>query len=103
MRYKVIVTPDARDDWENFLSYIALVKKNPQAAMNLNDDLEDAVCTLEDMAGSLKYDDDTDIAAMGYRRIHLKKHRYFMLYRIVGGTAFIDRIFHDLQDYRNRL
>lgn len=103
MRYEVIVTPDAGKDWDNYLSYLDKVKKNPQAVMNLNNDLEDAVYTLETMAGSLKYDDDPDIAAMGYRRIHLKKHRYFMLYRLEDDTAFVDRIFHDLQDYKNRM
>lgn len=30
-------------------------------------------------------------------------HRYFMLYRIEGDRAIIDAIFHELQDYENRM
>ena len=103
MIYEVVITPDAQKDWDNALSYISLIKKNPQAVINLNNDFEDAVYTLETAAGSLKFDDDPDIAAMGYHRIHLDKHNYFMLYRVIGDQAFVDRIFHDLQDYKNHM
>lgn len=101
MAYKVIITPDARKDLENYLSYLVNVKKNPQAATNVNNDFEDSVTDLENTAGSLKLDDDPDIAAMGYHRIHLKKHRYFLLYIVENNTVFVDRMFHDLQDYKN--
>ena len=84
-------------------SYLVYSKKNPQAALSLNDDLEDAVYKLEDVAESLKYDDNPDIAAMGYHRIHLEKHNYFMMYRVVKNTVFVDRIFRDLQDYKRKL
>ena len=79
MVYEVVITPDAQKDWDNALSYISLIKKNPQAVINLNNDFEDAVCALETAAGSLKLDDDSDIAAIGYHRIHLDKHNYFIL------------------------
>ena len=40
---------------------------------------------------------------LGYRRINFLSHRYFMLYRIEEDIVFIDNIFHELQDYENRM
>lgn len=41
--------------------------------------------------------------AVGYHRINFLRHRYFMLYRIEENTVFIDDIFHELQDYENKM
>ena len=101
--YKVVVTDDAKADLDEFVSYILLVKKNEQAADSLLDDFLDAVGELEGVAGNLKLDDDEDLAALGYHRIHLKKHRYYLLYRIEDQTAIVDNMFHDLQDYKNHM
>lgn len=30
-------------------------------------------------------------------------HRYFMLYRIEDHVVFVDNIFHELQDYENKM
>ena len=30
-------------------------------------------------------------------------HRYFMLYRIIGNMVIVDNIFHELQDYENKM
>lgn len=35
--------------------------------------------------------------------INFLNHRYFMLYRIVDNVVFIDKIFHELQDYENKM
>ncbi len=40
---------------------------------------------------------------MGYYKINFLKHRYFMLYRIVDDVVFVDNIFHELQDYENKI
>lgn len=37
----------------------------------------------------------------GYRVVHFMRHRYLMLYRIEGTTAYVDAIYHQLQDYEN--
>lgn len=101
--YRVEVTDDAKADLDEFVTYLLLVKKSEQAADSLLDDFLDAVGELEDVAGSLKLDDDKDLAALGYHRIHLKKHRYYLLYRIEGQTVVVDNMFHDLQDYKNHM
>ena len=37
----------------------------------------------------------------GYHIIHFMRHRYLMLYRIEGTIAYVDAIYHQLQDYEN--
>lgn len=39
----------------------------------------------------------------GYRRINFLSHRYFMMYRIVEDVVYVDNIFHELQDYENKM
>ena len=38
-----------------------------------------------------------------YRRINFQQHRYFMLYRIENDVVYVDDIFHELQDYENKM
>ena len=40
---------------------------------------------------------------MDYEVINFISHRYFILYRVEGSKAIIDNIFHELQDYENRI
>lgn len=40
MVYKVIITSDAEEDLDKFISYLLFVKKNRQAATNVLDDFE---------------------------------------------------------------
>ena len=55
------------------------------------------------MAGSLKLCDNPKLRQLEYRRINFLNHRYFMLYRIEDDVLIVDSIFHDLQDYENRM
>ena len=55
------------------------------------------------MAESLKLCENPRLQMLGYRRINFLSYRYFMLYRIEEDIVFIDNIFHELQDYENRM
>jgi len=80
-----------------------MVKKSEQAARNILEDFEATVQRLKSVAGSLKYCDNPRLKEFGYRRINFFSHRYFMMYRIVEDTVFVDNIFHELQDYENKM
>lgn len=103
MVYNVVITEDAEADLDQYISYLLFVKKNKQAAKNLLDDFEATIRTLEIAAGSLKPCDNIKLKELGYHRIHFLTHRYFMLYRIEGNLVFVDNIFHELQDYENKM
>jgi plasmid stabilization system protein ParE len=103
MDYKVLITTDAEADLNRYISYLLFVKKSEQAAQNLLDDFEQTTATLAHVAGSLKDCENPELKQYGYKRIGFLKHRYFMLYRIDGNAAIVDNIFHELQDYENKL
>lgn len=103
MDYKIVVTKDAEDDLDSFIKYLLYEKKSMQAARNVLDDFEATKESLKYVAGSFKLCDNPRLKALGYRRINFLNHRYFMLYRIDDNVVFVDNIFHDLQDYENKI
>ena len=103
MIYKVVVTRDAEEDLDNFIKYLITEKKNMQAAENVLNDYDATIESLKHVAGSLKLCDNPKLRQLEYRRINFLNHRYFMLYRIVDQIVFVDNIFHELQDYENKI
>ena len=103
MDYKVVVTKDAEEDLERFIKYLIIEKESLQAAENLLNDFDATTESLKHVAGSLKLCDNPRLRQLEYRRINFLNHRYFMLYRIVDDVVFVDNIFHELQDYENKM
>ncbi len=103
MDYKVVVTAEAEEDLNGFIRYLLFVKNNRQAAKNVLDDFEKSVEKLKYVAGSLKLCENPRLKNLGYYRMNFLNHRYFMLYRIENDVVFVDDIFHELQDYENKM
>lgn len=103
MDYKVVVTEDAEADLDRYVRYLLFVKKSEQAAKNLIDDFDATRNILSSAAGSLRLCDNPKLKADGYHRINFLSHRYFILYRCDNDIVFIDNIFHELQDYENKM
>lgn len=103
MDYRVVVTRDAEEDIERFIKYLIIEKESMQAAENVLNDYDVTIESLKHVAGSLKLCDNPGLRQLEYRRINFLNHRYFMLYRIVDNVVFVDNIFHELQDYENKM
>lgn len=103
MDYKVVVTRDAEEDLERFVKYLIMEKESMQAAENVLNDYDATIQSLKHVAGSLKLCDNPGLRQLEYRRINFLNHRYFMLFRIVDNVVFVDNIFHELQDYENKI
>ena len=103
MVYEVVVTADAEKDLNQFIRYLLLEKKSEQAATSVLNDFEATINNLKISAGSLKLCDNPRLKKWGYRRINFLSHRYFLLYRIVDNTVYVDNVFHELQDYESSL
>lgn len=103
MVYKVVVTRDAEEDLEHFIKYLIIEKENIQAAENVLNDYDATIESVKYVAGSLKLCDNPRLRQLEYRRVNFLNHRYFMLYRIVDNVVFVDNIFHELQDYENKM
>ena len=102
--YKVIITYSAKAQLAQILRYLRQDLKSEQAARSVKADMEDTKIRLSHIAGSLKLCDNPRLRALGYRTIHLKRHQYFMLYKIIDDDVVrVDGIYHDLQDYENSL
>ena len=103
MDYKIVLMRDAEENLDRFITYLLFEKKSKQAAKNLLNDFEAKKTSLSNVAGSLKLCDNPKLRVLGYRRINFLSHRYFMLYRIENNIVYVDNIFHELQDYENKM
>lgn len=104
MDYKmIVVTKDAEEDLDRFIQYLMYEKKSMQAAQNVLDDYDATIDCLKRVAGSLKLCEHPKLRSLEYRRINFLNHRYFMMYRIVDNVVFVDNIFHELQDFENKM
>lgn len=102
MIYRVVVTDDAQVDLDNILAYLIFDKKSPSAASAVLDDFNETKHLLSDLAGSFRDCENPELRRRGYKRALFQRHRYFMMYRVVDELVFIDRIFHELQDYEKK-
>lgn len=103
MECRVVITKDAQKQFEGYLKYLAFHIKSRQATKNVLDDFKETKNRLALVAKSLKYVENEQLRALGYKRINFVRHRYFMLFRVEGNIVFVDQIFHALQDYENKM
>ncbi len=103
MDYNVLISDKAQAQLDKFIYYILVELGNEQAAIRVLEDAEETKVRLSRTAGSLKLCDNEKLRVLGYRMIHFGRHRYFMLYRIDGNTAYVEGIYHELQDYGNKI
>lgn len=101
--FEVVLTNEAVVQAQKILDYIFYELENAQAAYSVEQDMKETAKRLSYIAGSLKLCDDSELSALGYRTIHLKRHQYFMLYKVVDNCAYVIGIYHDLQDRGNVL
>lgn len=101
MDYEVIISEKAESQLDQFIRHILVVLCNEQAAASVLDDAEKTKERLSRVAGSLKLCDNPKLHTLGYRIIPFAHHRYLMIYRIDGHTAYVEGMYHELQDYEN--
>lgn len=101
MDYKVILSDFAKLQLDDILFYICMTLGNEVAARNVLQDAENTMRKLAQVGGSLKICDEPELAQYGYRKIHFSSHRYIMLYTLAEKEVHIDRIYHELEDYKN--
>jgi plasmid stabilization system protein ParE len=103
MDYKVIISEFAKQQIDEYLYYLAYVKKNEQAVRSVWEDFQKTSVRLGIVAGSIKDSDNDILKRLRYKIIHLEKHKYIMVFRVIGRTAFVEAVYHESQDYINLL
>ena len=73
----------------------------PIAAESILCDAKETRKTLEKIAGSLKLRDHPKLHELGYHALRFEKHDYVMLYRVDGRKAYVEGIYHMMQDSEN--
>lgn len=101
--FEVVITNKAETQIQEILDYIFYELKNPHAAYSVEQDMKETIHRLSYVADNLKLCDDLEFQARGYRIIHLKQHKYFMIYKVVDTYVYVIGVYHDLQDYENAL
>lgn len=99
--YNVIISPKALAQLESYIDYIQYTLLNEDAAYNVWQDAKKTRDRLSNVAGSLQFCRHPQLRDMGYHAIHFEQHRYTMLYRVEGTNAYVEAIYHQLQDYEN--
>ncbi len=99
--FDVIISPKALSQLNDYIDYLQYTLLNDQAAYDIWQDALETRNHLSKVAGSLKFCTHHQLKKHGYHIIHFMRHRYLMLYRIDGTTAYVDAIYHQLQDYEN--
>jgi len=102
-KYKVKVTPEAKTDLKLYLTYVLKKLKNEQATKSIADDFRATKNELEDVAGSIRDPDSEMLKQRRLKRINLKHHNYFLLFRIKDDVVEVTNMFHDLEDYESKL
>ncbi len=101
MQFNVELSELAEKQYDNILSYISNVLKNPQALESIMDDFDDTIGTLERVADTLEFCKSKRLKEMGLRKIGFARHRYLLVYRIKGNQVIVEGMYHELQDYEN--
>lgn len=92
--FDVIVSPNAPSQLDSYVGYIQYTLLNEIAAKRLWEDAVETTRELQKAAGGLRLCTHPKLRDLGYRPIAFKHHRYVMLYRVQGTTAFVDAIYH---------
>ena len=97
--YKVIVSPKALSQLEEYVDYIQYTLLNEQAAKSVWEDAVKTTEKLSEVADSMKYCEHLKLRKYGYRKINFLHHRYVMIYRTEQDIVYVEAIYHQLQDY----
>ena len=99
--FKIIISPRALSQLNEYISYLQYTLMNEQAAESVWKDAMETRAQLVSAAGSLKLCSHPELKRQGYRSIRFIHHRYIMLYRVEEATVYVEAVYHQLQDYEN--
>jgi plasmid stabilization system protein ParE len=103
MAYRVIITDRAEELLDQLVNYILLKFKNEQAAKHLLDDIEQLYDRLEDNPYQFADCRDPFLKSKRYKEAIVKNMDYILIFRIDGDTVYVLGIFHQLENYKNKL
>ncbi|MBE7066728.1 MAG: type II toxin-antitoxin system RelE/ParE family toxin [Ruminococcaceae bacterium] len=102
-KYKVIVLPEAQQDMREIILYIAYELAAPQAAINLQIALNEAINSLSMMPDRIKIVDEHPWREVGVRRICIKNYYIYFLISEKENLVQIMAVIYSGCDQKNIL
>lgn len=105
MTYKVVITKHANRLLDGIISHLTHQYENKQAAIHLLDCLNKVYDRLEDNPLQFPESKDAFLQIKGYRVATLSGMGYVVIYSLdePGGIVNVSGIFHQLENYREKL
>ncbi len=103
MNYKLIVTERAEELLDGLIRYLLYQIKNEQAAIHLLDSVEQVYSRLEENPFQFPQCRDSYLSQLGYREAVFLNMKYLIIFRIEEKNVYIIGVFHELEQYRNKL
>ena len=103
MAYRLHITDRAEELLEQLVNYILGKFKNEPAAKHLLDGIEQLYDRLEDNPYQFADCKDPFLKSKGYKEAVVKDMDYILIFRITDDVVYVLGIFHQLENYKNKL
>lgn len=103
MAYKLNVTEHANELLDNLVYHLIYRIKNKQAAKHLLDCVDEIYDRLEDNPFQFAECRDAYLAKKGYREAVMPQMNYIIIFDVRADVVNVVGIFHQLEDYLNKL
>lgn len=103
MAYKLIVTEHADELLDRILCYLIYQLKNEQAAVHLLDEMNHIYDRLEENPLQFPLSRDTYLAKKGYHEAVCGQMNYTIIFSVREDAVNIAGIFHQLENYQEKL
>ena len=103
MIYKLIVAGKAKRHLENLVNYLLYVIQNRQAASHLLKEIKVIYVRLKENPEQFPYCQDINLKEKRYRKAVLSTMNYTVVFKIEDTTVYVVGIFHDSENYSDKL
>ena len=103
MAYKLIITEKTEGLLDNLVYHLIYKLKNEQAAVHLFYCIGRIYDRLEENPLQFPESRDAGLQRLGYREAVLTDMDYVIMFRIEGAFVYVTGIFHQLENYREKV
>ena len=103
MAYNLIITDHADELLDNILYYLIYRLKNEQAAIHLLNEINNIYDRLVKNPLQFPFSRDIYLANKGYHEAFIRQMNYTIVFNVTMNNVNIVGIFHQLEDYQNKL
>lgn len=103
MAYKSIITDRAEELLDRLVYYLLIDLRNEQAASHLLNGISKLYDRIEDNPLQFPECRDFVLKSKGYREAVLTDMGYLVIFRIEEDTVYIVGVFHELENYSNKV